>query len=129
MARPRTPKAKASVTGQADKKRTRYDARNEPKITDPIGDPPEWIVDTDTSKAASAWRLFAREIPWLNSSHRIFVAMACKYQGRIMAGEDIGIQAMNGLRQMLGQMGATPADSSKVAIPDGEKDDDDGLGD
>ena len=127
MARPRTPKAKAAVTARDSHDKKRFEGRNEPKVADPIGPPPDWIEDTESSKARSAWELFAKEIPWLNRSHRIFVAMACKYQGRIMAGEDIGIQAMNGLRQMLGQMGATPADSSKVAIPDGDEDKDDLL--
>ncbi len=42
-----------------------------------------------------------------------------------MAGQEVGVQAMNLLRQMLGQMGATPADASKVATPDeGEEKDD-----
>jgi hypothetical protein len=51
--------------------------------------------------------------------------MAAHIQGRIMAGQEVGVQAMNLLRQMLGQMGATPADASKVATGDDgdEKDD------
>lgn len=39
-----------------------------------------------------------------------------------MVSEDVGVQKMNLLRQMLGQMGATSADASKVATGD-EKDD------
>jgi hypothetical protein len=125
MPKPRTPKAKAAVTGQADKKRTKFDGRKEPKPIGPLGDPPEWLVDTDTNKARSAWELFRREIPWLTESHRLLVGMAANIQGRIMAGQECGVQAMNLLRQMLGQMGATPADSSKITVPDdeGEKDD------
>jgi len=34
---------------------------------------------------------------------------------------------MNLLRQMLGQMGATPADATKVTVPDDEDDKDDLL--
>ncbi|MEL4374117.1 hypothetical protein AAE521_03965 [Brucella cytisi] len=76
-------------------------------------------------KAKSAWKLLAKELPWLNESHRTLVGMASTIQGRIMAGQEVGVQAMNLLRQMLGQMGATPADASKVATPDEceEKDD------
>lgn len=66
-----------------------------------------------------------KELPWLNQSHRTLVGMAANIQGRIMAGQEVGVQAMNLLRQMLGQMGATPADASKVASGDDgdEKDD------
>jgi hypothetical protein len=81
MAKPRTPKAKAAVTGQA-------------------------------------------AVPWLNSSHRGHLAIAANIRGRMMKGEDVGVQAMNLLRQCYGQMGATPADASKAgAKPDGERKD------
>jgi phage terminase small subunit len=40
-----------------------------------------------------------------------------------MAGEDVGAGAMNQLRMCAAQMGATPADRSKVAVP-AEPDDD-----
>lgn len=124
MAKPRIPRAKAAVTGRDVHDPGRFEDRNEPQSNGPLGDPPAWIQDTDTNKSRAAWELFRREIPWLNESHRMLVGMASKIQGRLMAGEDVGVQAINLLRQMLGQMGATPADSSKVAIPDGEKDKD-----
>ncbi|WP_234838961.1 hypothetical protein [Sinorhizobium meliloti] len=53
--------------------------------------------------------------------------MASNIQGRIMAGQEVGVQAMNLLRQMLGQMGATPADATKVTVPNEEDDEEDGL--
>ena len=127
MPKPRTPKAKAAVIGQADKKRTKFDGRKEPKANGPLGAPPKWLTDTDTNKAKAAWLLFQREIPWLTESHRMLVGMAANIQGRIMAGQEVGVQAMNLLRQMLGQMGATPADSSKIAVPDDESEKDDLL--
>src|SRR4051812_17425631 len=120
MPKPRTPKAKAEVTGQAGKKRTKFEARKEPKANAPLGAPPQWLLDTDTIKAKSAWALFQREIPWLTESHRMLVGMAANIQGRIMAGQEVGVQAMNLLRQMLGQMGATPSDASKISVPDDE---------
>jgi hypothetical protein len=39
MARPRTPKAKAEITGHADKQKTKFESRNEPQISDGIGEP------------------------------------------------------------------------------------------
>ncbi|RJT32787.1 hypothetical protein D3227_25650 [Mesorhizobium waimense] len=125
MARPRTPLAKAAVEASDKKNPKRFKQRREPKAGGPLGAPPKWLIDTDTSKAASAWLLFQREIPWLTQSHRMLVGMAANIQGRIMAGQDVGVQAMNLLRQCLGQMGASPADASKITVPDegDEKDD------
>ncbi len=125
MARPRNPLGKATVEGRDKINAGRFKGRADPKSNGPLGAPPSWLKDTADIKAKSAWKLFAKELPWLNESHRILVGMASNIQGRIMAGQEVGVQAMNLLRQMLGQMGATPADASKVAVPedDNEKDD------
>lgn len=125
MANPRTPKAKAEVTGVAGKKRKKFEARIEPAASGPLGDPPAWLTDTDTNMQRSAWVLIKKEIPWLTEHDRILVQMAASIQGRFMAQQEVGIQAMNMLRQILGQMGATPADRTKVTMPDaGEAKDD-----
>lgn len=127
MPRPRTPTAKASVEARDKKNPARFKDRKEPKSNGPLGDPPDWLVDTEGSKARSAWLLFQREIPWLTASHRMLVGMASNIQGRIMAGQDVGVQALNLLRQCLGSMGATPADASKVTLADEEDEKDDLL--
>lgn len=89
-----------------------------------LGGPPEWMVDTNSRKPATAWHTLAAEIPWLNRSHRALMEIAAYLRGRLMGGEDVGVQALNLLRQCLGQMGATPADASKAgAKPDGQKTD------
>ncbi|MGY6251630.1 hypothetical protein ACXIUS_29580 [Bosea thiooxidans] len=122
MARPRTPKAKAKLTGHADKQRTKFEGRNEPDISDDVGEPFDWLNDF----AKQAWRDIKAEVPWLNSSHRGFLAIAARIRGRMMDPKDIdvGVQALNLLRQCYGQMGATPADASKAgAKPDGESKD------
>lgn len=125
MARPRNPLGKAKVEGRERKDPKRFKGRSEPGGVGPLGKPPTWFVDTEQNKARSAWLLFEREIPWLNESHRMIVGLAANTQGRIMAGQDVGVQAMNLLRQILGQLGATPSDASKVAVPDaGEEKDD-----
>jgi hypothetical protein len=125
MARPRTPRAKAAVEASDKKNPQRFKNRTDAKADGPLGNPPAWLKDTPDLKAKAAWKLFEKELPWLNQSHRTLVGMAANIQGRIMAGEDVGVQKMNLLRQMLGQMGATPADASKVATGDDgdEKDD------
>ena len=126
MARPRTPSAKAAVEARDKKDPQRFKDRSEPKIPDGLGEPPAWLEDKeDGAQSRSAWLLFQSEIPWLNHSHRMLVEIASRIRGRVMAGEDVGIQALNMLRQCLGQMGATPADASKVTIPDGGEEDPD----
>lgn len=125
MAKPRNPLGKAKLEGRDKINAGRFRGRVEPSPNGPLGAPPTWLADTDTSKAKSAWLLFQREIPWLTESHRILVGMAATVQGRIMAGQEVGVQSLNLLRQMLGQMGATPSDASKITVPEsGEEKDD-----
>jgi hypothetical protein len=120
MANPRTPKAKAAATGADKKNKGRFETRNEPVVAEGVGEPHAWLKE----HAQLAWREIATEIPWLNHSHRGHLAIAAQIRGRMMAGEDCGVQALNLLRQCYGQMGATPADASKAgAQPDGDTED------
>lgn len=124
MPRPRTPDAKAKVIGSSKKNPARFEDRKEPQGLAPLGEPPDWM-NADQLKA---WNQFKRELFWLNDSHRALLEIACTVRARLLApkeGEEpVGVQALNLLRQCLGQMGATPADASKVTIPDGEEDKD-----
>lgn len=129
MPKPRTPLAKARLEGRDKKDPQRFRGRNEPAFGLPLGRPPEWLVDTEQNKARSAWLLFEKEIPWLTEQDRMLVQMAASIQGRFMAGKEVGVQSMGLLRQMLAQMGATPADRTKVAIPDAGETKDDILDD
>jgi len=116
MANPRVPKAKAAVSGQADKNPQRFRERKEPK-SPRLGKPSSWM----TPKQAATWEQFARELPWLNESHRALLEIAVTIRCRLVdqtPGNEVGIQALNLLRQCLGQMGATPSDASKVTVPD-----------
>lgn len=127
MARPRTPVAKAKAEARDQKDPQRFKNRTEPTVTNPVGKPPAWIVDNEVTKARTAWNTFVKEVPWLNESHRSFLEIASNIRGRLMTGNDVGVQALNLLRQCLGQMGATPADASKITAPDGEDEKDDLL--
>ncbi len=122
MARPRIPRAKAKALGSDKAHPARFDGRNEPVVAAPLGDAPSWMADTDKTKEVTAWNTLRDEIPWLNYSHRGLVEIAAYIRGRLMAGGEVGIQGLNLLRQSLGQMGASPADASKIgAQPDGPK--------
>jgi len=127
MPRPRSPLGKAKTEGREKINAGRFNGRKEPKANGPLGAPPSWIKDSEGCKAKAAWLLFHKELPWLNQSHRTLVGMAASIQGRIMANQDVGVQAMNLLRQMLGQMGATPADATKIVVTDDEEEKDDLL--
>lgn len=119
MPRARTPLVKAKATGQdSGTNKKRFEDRVEPEAKGPLGNPPKWMVK---SGALSAWKEFAAELPWLNQSHRSLVEIASEIRGRLIAGEDVGVQALNLLRQCLGSMGATPSDASKVKVPDGDE--------
>lgn len=124
MPKPRTPKAKARATGADRANPSRFDGRNEPVVASPLGDAPTWLTDTPKSMEVTAWETLRVEIPWLNASHRMHVAQCCKILGRVIAGQDVGVQALNLLRMNLGQMGGTPADASKAGVvPGGEQKD------
>src|SRR4051812_20986442 len=112
MARPRTPKAKAAVTGRDTKNRARFEDRAEHVVKDPLGDAPRWLVDTDKSKPREAWEILRSEVPWLNASHRMLIATLCRQLGRLVAGDDVGVQASIFIKQCLSEMGATPAAAS-----------------
>ncbi|MAS05269.1 MAG: hypothetical protein CL534_11360 [Ahrensia sp.] len=120
MARPRTPLAKARATGQYDRKFSRFENRKEPEGLPDVGNPPEWMNDAQKE----AWIGLADQIPWLNKSHRALLEIACVVKARIENGEDTTAAAMNLLRQCLGQMGATPADASRVNYVPPTADDD-----
>lgn len=121
MPRARTPLAKAKATGQdIGTHKDRFENRSEPVVKDPLGKPPKWMKK---ASQLEAWETLAGELPWLNKSHRSIVGIAAEILGRQIAGEDVGVQALNLLRQCLGQLGATPSDASKVKMPDGESKD------
>lgn len=128
MARARTPLAKAKATGRSARDPKRFKARSEPAVHDGLGEPPVWLTDKEDCKQIQAWKVIRAEIPWLNSSHRLHVAGTCQILGRLIAGQEVGVQALNLLRMQLGQMGATPSDASKVgAMPDDEEDPDEDI--
>jgi hypothetical protein len=125
MARPRTPLAKAKTEARDKKDPQRFKSRAEPKGLPPLGAPPRWVRDTDGNKALTAWKELVKDLPWLNGSHRAHLTIASNIYGRVIAEQDVGVQALNLLRQCLGQMGGNPADATKVALPDdGEEKDD-----
>src|SRR3979411_1667100 len=120
MPRPRTPKIKAEITGRVMHDPQRFRNRNEPNVVGRLGDAPTWM----SHEQKTAWETFSDDLPWLNHSHRSLVEIASTVRARVITGEDVGVHALGILRKCLGQLGATPADASKVALPDDAEPDD-----
>jgi|GEM_PF-855449 len=117
MARPRVPKIRAIATGRVLHDPKRFKNRKEPESTGPLGPPPSWMKKKEQK---DSWETFRIEIPWLQKSHRALVGIACVARANLMSEAEFNVRMANLLRQCLGQMGATPADSTKVTMPNDE---------
>jgi hypothetical protein len=118
MPRPRTPREKARITGADRNHPSRFARRSAPNAS-PLGEASNWMNDGQRA----AWNLIRREVPWLMESDRALVEIAAYIRARVMAGDEVGVSALNQLRMCMAQMGATPANRSKVALPDEPEDD------
>lgn len=117
MARPRLPQAKAEATGAAIINAGRFKDRKAPKGTRPLGEP--YARMTEDQKAV--WYELKGDLPWLNSSHRTLLRLACILTCRLDEA-DVGVNQIQTLSAILSKLGATPVDETKVSVPD----DDDG---
>lgn len=119
MPAPRLPVAKAAVTAADAKNPARHADRKKPKGTRAIGEP----YTKMTLDEQAQWHEFVRDLPWLNSSHRVILRMACKLTVD-MDGDEFGVSKAQALSSILSKLGATPADESKVS-GSGDDDEDD----
>jgi hypothetical protein len=103
MARNRTPRAKAEVSGTTIKHGARFRNRRGPTKTRPIGEPYAGMKPAEVRY----WREYAAELPWLHSSHRVLLRMACVLSARMDSGQ-FGDSAAAVLGSILSKMGATP---------------------
>ena len=111
MARPRLPAAKAETSGAAIKNAGRFKDRKAPKGTRPLGEPYALMSDAQ----CVAWEEFRAEMPWLNSSHRVLLRLACVWAAKLDDPEaEFGVSATQALSSILSKLGATPVDETKV---------------
>lgn len=120
MPRPRLPKAKAEVSGAASKNPGRFKDRKAPRRTKPLGEPYAGMTEVQ----CRYWRELAADMPWLHSTHRVLLRVACQFAARLETGDGIGENSAKVLSALLSKLGATPVDESKVMHGDGEGDDD-----
>lgn len=114
MARPRLPAAKAEVIGAAIKDAGRFKDRKPPKGTRSLGEPYKAMSEAEQV----AWHEFADELPWLNSSHRALLQLACRLRARLNNDPDMGVNAMQAYSAILSKLAATPVDETKVNYGD-----------
>lgn len=119
MAKPRLPAAKAEVLGAHLKDAGRFKDRKAPKGTRALGQPYKMMTEAEQS----AWREFAAELPWLNSSHRALLQLACRLRARLNSDPDMGVNAMQAYSAILSKLAATPVDETKVNHGDSEDED------
>jgi hypothetical protein len=119
MARPRLPKAKAEVSGAALIHAGRFKDRIAPRGTRALGDP----YKNMTAGQIEAWEEFRDELPWLNSSHRALLQLACVLRARMNEDPEMGVNALSTYSAVLSKLAATPVDETKVSVPDGADED------
>lgn len=109
MPHPRTPKAKAEISGAAINHPERFKNRKGPKSTRPVGKPYAGMTEAELRY----WHELAGELPWLHAGHRVLLRMASKFAARMDEGE-FGVSAAQALSSILSKLGATPVDETKV---------------
>lgn len=112
----RLPVDVAAVTGKADRSPGRHAGRSKPKGTRALGGPYKKMNEAEQAQ----WHEFARDLPWLNSSHRVILRLACKLTVALDE-DDVGVNKMQTLSAVLSKLGATPSDESKVSAPEEEE--------
>jgi hypothetical protein len=110
---------KVRATGRDIKDPLRYEKRAEPNTT-PLGDPTNGMPFDE----CDIWYMFKNEIPWLMESDRSLMEIACLVRSQVLGKKNVGVQQLQLLRQILGQMGATPVDRSKIMAPGEAKEED-----
>lgn len=119
MPKPRLPQAKAEASGAILKNAGRFQGRKVPKGTRPLGEPYKAM----NAEQRDAWTEFKSELPWLNSSHRALLQLACVLRARLNNDPDMGVNAISAYSSILSKLAATPVDETKVSAPD-DKDED-----
>lgn len=112
MPRPRKPTTLHVLNGTAEHNRARFaDRDDEPTDNRPLGPPSE----TMRPDQRAAWMEIDRLAPWLSHADRIAVEIAAVLLARFRVEPSMMPPALlTRLETMLGRLGLTPSDRSKV---------------
>lgn len=121
MAHPRTPLAKAQLTGAVAEHPGRFRDRTEPK-SEPIGAAPSWL----SPEAKKAWRAFVREWSWLTKSDEAALAPLAVMRSHLETTPigDLPVKFLSEYRLQLSSFGGNPTTKTKVAAPRSEEPED-----
>lgn len=120
MPKKRLPAALAKITGADVKNPQRFRGRATFNLP-PLGPPPARL----TAAEAKAWRIFARDMPWLRRSDRAMVELAAAIKAMIEGNPAAPLRLFTELRLCLAAMGGTPSDRTKMPpVPDDDDPDD-----
>ena len=112
MPRPRLSLLQAIATGAAKTNPARFRDRFAPSLP-PVGPAPDWLNSTQRQ----AWGMFTDELPHLCSADRCILEVASRLRARLILEQDPPVQVMGLLRQILSQLGCTPATRARLAPP------------
>lgn len=126
MPAPRTPLAKAKLTGALKNHPERFKARSEPKVSKkPVGNPPPYL----SKDARDVWKEAAASMGWLVKEDRFALEVMANAVGLIRetvkAGETISGAMINAANTAVGKIGASPTERGKVFQPGEDEDADD----
>ena len=120
MGRPRKPTTLHALNGTLDHNPARFaDRATEPKDDRPLGPPPDRLKPDERA----AWMEIDRLAPWLAAADRLAVEItACLMAAFRIAGvQYTPPPQLAQLAAMLGKLGLTPSDRSKVSAVDAAK--------
>jgi hypothetical protein len=119
MPAPRLPADVAAVTGADKRSPGRFKGRAKPKVLS-LGPAPKRFTD----EQREIWDEFNADFPWLGRTDRALVEVATNLLDQMRKlGEATPIALYAQMRMILGQMGGTPVDRSKVNAPEEPEDD------
>jgi phage terminase small subunit len=116
----RLPAGKAKVTGAAARSPGRFAKRSNPK-SNALGGAPTHLE----LHAKRAWERFRKELPWLVASDAAMLEVASMIRGEMLAGLPVGVTKLSMYQSVLGKLGASPTDRTKVTMPDDDEEEED----
>lgn len=111
--RPRTPTKVLKMRGAFRKHPEREQEReDEPQIETALGSPPSCLNEAERAR----WRDLAKMYPWLDYSHRLIIEQTAQLWALQRSGKASPMH-MKLLQSNVRCLGGTPADVSKVKMP------------
>jgi hypothetical protein len=119
MPKPRIPSGKARILGADIRSPGRYAGRNDPAVAS-IGEPSPHLKDEERA----SWLRFTAELPWLVESDRALLEVASVLRSKLDCRDTVGLNHLQIYSAILSKLGATPADRSRVSMPDDRREPD-----